>query len=335
MTLAERLNRPDIVCHALNNVGSAEQWLDLATGRLHLARSLEIALNQNFQEHAARAFTNSACVEMNQLGLAEARSFLERGIAYCVENDLVTWRDYMRGVLAQLFLRQGEWEEAAGEALDVISNDQATLLVRYPALVALATLRVRRGDPSAEPLLDEMARLLEKGKELQRLAAYAALMAERAWLGQADRGEALALIDLAESLSPTRAMFGELACWRQLLVPGCEPSDTAGMAIPHRLQLAGDWRGAAALWAEMQAPFEQALGLVRGDEAALRLALENTSPFLRRPSIITSRRCWASSTRSRAAKPPPLRAIQDAVRRAYSSKAGAVPHPALRATVSR
>jgi predicted ATPase len=274
VTLAERLNRPDIVCHALNNVGSAEQWLDLATGRLHLARSLEIALNQNFQEHAARAFTNSACVEMNQLGLAEARSFLERGIAYCVENDLVTWRDYMRGVLAQLLLRQGEWEEAAGEALDVISNDQATLLVRYPALVALATLRVRRGDPSAEPLLDEMRRLLEKGKELQRLAPYAALMAERAWLGQADRGEALALIDLAESLSPTRAMFGELACWRQLLVPGCEPSDTAGMAIPHRLQLAGDWRGAAAFWAEMQAPFEQALALVRGDEAALRLALE-------------------------------------------------------------
>ncbi|TGW05909.1 helix-turn-helix transcriptional regulator, partial [Mesorhizobium sp. M2D.F.Ca.ET.145.01.1.1] len=107
MELAERLNRPDVVCHALNNVGAAEQWLDLASSRRHLARSLEIALQKNFQEHAARAFTNCACGGMNQLDYREAQSFLDRGIDYCVENDLATWRDYMHGVRAQLRLRQG------------------------------------------------------------------------------------------------------------------------------------------------------------------------------------------------------------------------------------
>ncbi|MER9677920.1 LuxR C-terminal-related transcriptional regulator [Mesorhizobium sp. M0184] len=274
IALAEQLNRPDIVCHALNNVGSAEQWLDLANGRLHLARSLEIALEQNFQEHAARAFTNSACSEMNQLGFADARSFLDRGISYCVENDLVTWRDYMRGVLAQLLLRQGQWEEAAGEALEVIANDQATMLVRYPAVVALAKLRIRRGDPSAEPLFAEMTQFLDKGLELQRLAPYAALMAERAWLGQADKDEALGLIALAESLSTTRAVFGELATWRQKLAPDMDPGDTIGMAAPYRLLLAGDWQAAAELWAEMNAPYERGLALAEGDETAQRLALE-------------------------------------------------------------
>nr|WP_250889094.1 AAA family ATPase [Mesorhizobium sp. dw_380] len=272
--LAEEVDRPDIVCHALNNVGSAEQWLRLDNGRLHLSRSLEIALRENFQEHAARAFTNCACCGMNQLDYREAQSFLDRGIDYCVENDLATWRDYMHGVRAQLRLRQGCWDEAASEALDVIGNDQATALVRYPALVALAKLRIRRGDPSAEPLLAEMKRLLEKGAELQRLLPFAAVIAEQAWLGEADKDEALRLIGLAESMSPTRAVFAELAAWRQMLVPDIEPGDTAGMAVPYRMLLAQDWPGAASAWAELDAPYERALALAQGDEAAQRAALD-------------------------------------------------------------
>ncbi|TJW67056.1 MAG: helix-turn-helix transcriptional regulator, partial [Mesorhizobium sp.] len=137
---------------------------------------------------------NCACVEMNRLNLAEAEAFLDRGIAYCVENDLATWRDYMRGVQAQLLLRRGLWNEAAAVAHDVIDDEATTALVRYPSLVALARLRIRRGDPSAEPVLDEMKRFLDKGMELQRLAPYAAVMAELAWLGQGDRNEALRLI---------------------------------------------------------------------------------------------------------------------------------------------
>ncbi|TPI18846.1 AAA family ATPase [Mesorhizobium sp. B4-1-1] len=271
--LAERLNRADILCHALNNVGAAGQWLDFPKGRLDLARSLGIALSGNFQEHAARAFTNCACVEMNSLNFKEAASFLDRGIGYCVENDLATWRDYMRGVQAQLLLRRGLWDAAATMAHEVVDDDATTPLVRYPSLVALARLRIRRGDPSAEPIVEEMRRFLDKGMELQRLVAFAEVLAELAWLGQADRQEALRLIAVAESLAPTPAVFGELAIWRELLSPGSEPGDTEGMAEPHRLQLTGDWRTAAALWAEMGAPFEQAMALLPGDEAAQREAL--------------------------------------------------------------
>ncbi|WP_296744835.1 AAA family ATPase [Mesorhizobium sp.] len=272
--LAERLNRPDIICHALNNIGSVGQWLDIAKGRLQLARSLEIALEHNFQEHAARAFTNSACLGINQLNHVEAQSFLDRGIAYCVENDLATWRDYMRGAKAQLLVRSGLWDDAAAEAHEVIDNDATTALVRFPSLVALARLRIRRGDPAAEPVLEEMKRFLGKGMELQRLMPFAAVMAERAWLGLGDRDEVLRLIALAESLSPTRAVFGELVAWRSLLMPGSEPGDTSKMAAPYRMQLDGDWRGAAAAWDEMGAPFDRALALVHGDEAALREALD-------------------------------------------------------------
>lgn len=272
--LAERLNRQDILCHSLNNVGAAGQWLDLAKGRRDLARSLDIALQENFQEHAARAFTNCACVEMSRLNFCAAESILERGIAYCIENDLATWRDYMRGVQAQLLLRLGRWNEAAVVAHEVIDNEATTALVRYPSLDVLARLRIRRGDPSAEPILDEMKNFLDKGMELQRLAPYAAVMAELAWMGQGDRQEALHLIGLAEQLSPARAVFGELAVWRQLLRPESDPGAIRDMAEPHRLLLAGDWRGAAAAWEALGAPYERALALLRGDEAGLRQALE-------------------------------------------------------------
>jgi len=271
--LAERLNRADILCHALNNVGAAGQWLDFTKGRRDLARSLGIALSGNFQEHAARAFTNCACVEMNSLNFKEASSFLDRGIGYCIENDLATWRDYMRGVQAQLLLRRGFWNDAATMAHEVVDDDATTPLVRYPSLVALARLRIRRGDPSAEPIVEEMRRFLDKGMELQRLVAFAGVLAELAWLGQAETQEALRLIAIAENLAPTPAVFGELATWRELLSPGSDPGDTDGMAEPHRLQLTGDWRAAAALWAEMGAPFEQAMALLLGDEAAQREAL--------------------------------------------------------------
>src|SRR5690606_1990118 len=56
IALASALNRPDIVSHALNNVGSAEAWLNPDEGRRHLDRSLEIALAHDFPEHAARAY---------------------------------------------------------------------------------------------------------------------------------------------------------------------------------------------------------------------------------------------------------------------------------------
>jgi len=170
--------------------------------------------------------------------------------------------------------------------------------------VALAKLRMRRGDPSAEPLLAEMKRFLEKGTELQRLAPYAALMAERAWLGQGDAGEALALIDLAESLSPPRAAFGELACWRQLLAPDSDPGDTAGMAAPHRLLLDGDWQAAAAFWGEVNAPFEQGLALIAGDEAALRSALTIFERLEARPVALKVREMMRQSGVGHIARGP-------------------------------
>jgi hypothetical protein len=111
-------------------------------------------------------------VEVCLMDFHEAEAVLRSGIEYCVERDIDTWRDYMRGWLAELFLRQGRCDDAADVALEVVGNDDAAPVLRYTAVTVLARLQMRRGEDSAEAFA-ELSRFLVKGMELQRLAAYA------------------------------------------------------------------------------------------------------------------------------------------------------------------
>jgi DNA-binding CsgD family transcriptional regulator len=260
----DALDRPDILCHALNNVGCSARFGNPDHGRSLLDRSLATALSLDYPEHAARTYTNRAWFEFNQLDDDQAALFFDVGIAYCVERDLDTWRDYMRGWHAQLQLRHGCWDEAASMALRVLGNESATPLMRYPAVLALAKLRTRRGDPAGE-LLDELARFLETGMELQRFAPYAALVAERAWLGQAEMDLALRLLDEAQALAADPGMVPEVLCWQKMLDPARRKAPTSDMPRVYQLLLAGEWRLAADAWQKQGAPFEQALALFGGD----------------------------------------------------------------------
>jgi predicted ATPase/DNA-binding CsgD family transcriptional regulator len=266
------LDRPDIICHTLNNIGSALQWRSPEDATSRLERSLEMALAHDFPEHAARSYTNRGWLAFGLLADADARAWLEAGIAYCIERDLDTWRDYMRAYLAEVHLRQGQWDEAAVLAQLVRANDDAVPLARYPANLVLAKLRTRRGDP-VDDLLAELAGYLEAGMELQRLAPYAALMAERAWLGLFDRDAAGALLDQARALAPSAAMLPEVLWWQRMLGRNAR-CDMRGMPQPYALVLAGDWQAAALAWRDLGAPHEQGLSLLDGDHAAQRSALQ-------------------------------------------------------------
>ena len=68
-------------------------------------------------------------------------------------------------------------------------------------------------------------------------------------------------------------LIGELALWQER--GGVDSPSLEGIADPYRLELAGDWRGAAQLWNELGCPYESALATSRSDhEKELRGALE-------------------------------------------------------------
>lgn len=273
IVLAERLGRPDIVCHALNNIGYMEAWRDPDLCRRLLGRSLDMALEHGLEDDAGRAYANLVCIEYELLDNSRAQAMLDAGIPYCLEHDLDYMRLYMQGWKAALLLRRGEREAASAEALAVLGSVDGPGHFAYPAMTVLARLRTRCGAPPAEPMLDAMRAYLERGMELQRFAPFAATMAERAWLGLADRQESLALLDRALDQAHDPALIPEVLLWRRLLAPE-RPQPTVGrLAEPWRLHLSGDWRAAAAAWAAVGAPYEQALALLEGDARAQRRAL--------------------------------------------------------------
>jgi hypothetical protein len=60
-----------------------------------LLQALQIALDHDFHEHAARAYVNlgSAGTVNNDL---IARRYLEQGLSYCEQRDLDSWSTYLR-----------------------------------------------------------------------------------------------------------------------------------------------------------------------------------------------------------------------------------------------
>ncbi|MBB3308675.1 ATP/maltotriose-dependent transcriptional regulator MalT [Rhizobium sp. BK196] len=272
LVTTEDIARPEVLCHALNNVGTAICWREPDRARQTLDEALAIALDHGFQEHAARAFTNRAWVEIQLHATAAAEDILARGIAYCIEHDLDTWRDYMRGELSELLTFLGRWDEAAVAAQAVVDNQNAPALSRYPSLVALATLRTRRGEPT-DALLQEMEKFLANTFEFQRLSAHAALMAERAWLGLTDGDAALAGLRQASSLCSEDAAGSMIGFWAHILGETGFAADSTGGDAAVIAMLNGRWQEAADIWTDRRAPYFAALSLLDGDSDALYRAL--------------------------------------------------------------
>lgn len=254
--LAEALGREDIVCVVLNNMGMAQRWRDMAAARRLLGDSLDLALAHNWQEHAARAYTNLGSAEVERRALDAGLATLTAGIAYCGERDLDTLRLYMKGWLARAHLMRGEWGAAEDAASSVLTDELATDLARFQAAETLARLRLRRGDPAVAAPVAELESFLATGREFQRLMPYATLMAERAWVSAAGIEAALALLGEARALSPAPAANADIDLWAAVL---------AGR--PH------DWPRLAAERAAAGMPFEEAVALLHADDASARKAL--------------------------------------------------------------
>lgn len=205
--------------------------------------------------------------------LADAERWLQRAVAFATEHEMDGNLQYASAWLALVELRLGRWDAVGERASRVLARTGDRSISRLMALVALGSLRLRRGDPGADALMDEALALAGASATLQRLAPVCALRAEAAW----QRGDLVACDTEARAALPLaqqrdHAWFtGELAawCWRAGTLEAVPP----GCAEPHALAMAGRWAEAAACWERLGCPYEQARALAEGDEAAQRQAL--------------------------------------------------------------
>ncbi|HKR70321.1 MAG TPA: AAA family ATPase [Streptosporangiaceae bacterium] len=280
--LAEQLARPDILAHALNNVGTVE-FLSTPPGSPDkLMRSLTLARSEGDEEHVARALTNLGSSSMTLHDLPAADRWLSEGIAYCTDHDLDAWRLYMLACRARLEMETGHWPTALDTTHEVLHDPRTTSVTRVVALSARAQILVRRGDPDATAVLQEALDLATRLRDAWRTVPVAAAWAEAAYLS-GDRGRALEVVTSIMSSFPAAADgaggwgIAELAYWSSRLGNQAEEHPLVlqvPAGNPFLLQLRGDWSGASARWRELGYLYEAARALGESSDADdLRTAL--------------------------------------------------------------
>src|SRR5580692_580055 len=270
--IANELGDEEILSHAYNNVGSVQMRVPTyrQKGLNLLKRSLDIALRRHFHEHAARAYTNMASNAIQLKDYSLATTVLNDGIHYCEELELDSWRTYMLSWKARLLLDTGHWAEATATAEQLVSSDTQASIVKILALVVIGTIRMRRGEADALPLLVEARTKAFEAMELQRILAA---LLEYEWItGQAVLEKAaieyaIGLISQGGTLRESSEFDYWLWKVRRAQIPWHEVhdryrADHPAMAIE-----------TAAGWERLGCPYEQALFLFEGDEDAKREAI--------------------------------------------------------------
>jgi DNA-binding CsgD family transcriptional regulator/tetratricopeptide (TPR) repeat protein len=293
IALAEQIGDREALVHALNNVGTAEMMSGDLAGRAKLERSLELARQAQLGVDTGRAYINLGAA-LIWFGLFnEALQLIEQGIAYTRKQGLEAWLKCLIGQRATIELVFGRWDDATTTARSILDGPRDQVIgPRFDALVTLALVRARRGDPGAWPLLDEALETATEADELELLARAACARAETAWLEgrpQAIGAETELAYDRACRLAEA-TLAGELACWRDRAGLPVEPPD--GIPDRYRFQLSGEPELAAESFRSQGGDYDAAIALVTStDGISLRAALDELLALGAKPAAaIVSRR---------------------------------------------
>ena len=182
--MARELNNPDILSHALNNVGAAQMAKPdhEQEGFKNLMESLDIALKHDAQEHAARAYTNIIANFTANREYEKANIYLAKGIQYCLDKDLHSWMRYKLGWKARLLLDTGRLQEAKAIAASLLEFPDLTSIVKINALYILGTIDTWEGIQTSIELLNEAKQLAFITEEAQRILPVTLALSQYEWL---------------------------------------------------------------------------------------------------------------------------------------------------------
>lgn len=266
LELEEKFPSPEVRVHALCNLASAMLERDNVEGYELMKRSLELALEHDFHEHAARVYTNTAWALVSGLDWERAEQTLSDGIVFDAKHDLDSWTYYLIGVQAQLRLEQSRFEEAQTIASEVIAMENQTLLMKLPSLLVLSRVNLRLGHADAtEQLATAMEHALSVGEPPYVLRARVGLI-EAAW-HNGDTLEARRQIELQQELGviPGNCWRGaEFAVWahRYGLPEGALQGVAGGLPEPYQLEVDNRHDEAAAAWIAKGSDYRAALALL-------------------------------------------------------------------------
>jgi DNA-binding CsgD family transcriptional regulator len=285
IAVAEHVGDTDARVRTLNYLGTTELLRGLDVGQARLEQSIALAKEHDLPPSAGLGYINLCGSLGHRRRWHDADRLLAEGLDYCAQHGLEAWAECLRGRQAESALAQGRWTEATELAEAILqrtpSGDHES---KFSAHMALAGVRLRRGDPEVDPPLEAATEMAERFDEFTFRMDVAVLRAERAWLvGKPE--DVFAATDglLAEALERELDWYAaELAVWqRRAGRPAAAPEGDG----PFGRLLAGDRRGAAERLRELGCGYDAALALADSDaEADLRAALEEFQALGARPA---------------------------------------------------
>lgn len=274
ITMARLLGDREVLSHALNNVGYVQlkDESSLEKGKPLLEESLQLALTNDYHEHAARAYTNliSRLIEIRQYDLA--MKYLEEGLHYCEERDLDSWITYKLVWKARLLLETGSWQEALELARRSLRKEQSPV-VKIGAIVIEATVNMRQGEQPVVELLLEAKTLAFSTEEHQRIMPVMMALLELEWI----TGDKFISEQEIDYVTAVTKEVGEMQqadeFWFWLLQAGRSRTPHTACYKPYQLLENGRVTEAADFWLQKGCSYNAALALFHGSGGEKRKAL--------------------------------------------------------------
>ncbi|WP_433826253.1 ATP-binding protein [Actinoplanes sp. CA-015351] len=258
--LARAAGDAAVLSHALNNVGYAYWDVDDPRGRELLEESLAVALAAGEDDHACRAYTNIAWHLIDQQRPREAGALLDAGMVFAERTEVLGFLRYLHITRSVVHFQLCEWDEAEEHAR---WEEGAPSMMRTPALVVRGLVRVRRGLPGGEKMIEEAWEIARGIGEAQRIGPAGAAMAEAAWLrGDAGLIDRLTPVYLERHAAEGGRRLGAFGFWLVQL------GASVPLPLPYALMPAGRAKEAALRWRAAGCTYDEALALSYGDDPA-------------------------------------------------------------------
>ena len=268
--MAEQFGEMGLLSNIINSMACTKQGEEAIAD---FRRALDIALAAEADAEVGRAFTNLQATYGNEYMLHEAEQVFIDGMDYCEDHDIGTYAHCLRGSQGDVLMRLGRWDEADELLTFDLAERELSPVNKIGKLLTKGTLEARRGRSTAATTLEEALAYAEAGVEPAYVLGAASALLELAWLaGDAEgcRREAQRALPHAAAIDDWYK--GALATWIRRC--GLPEVDLGRMPAPYALQLAGDWRAAAAAWRELHVPYEEGLALLdSGDADAMMQAV--------------------------------------------------------------
>ncbi len=281
-----------IRAHALVNVGVVRANED-PDDQAVLVEAHDLADSVGAYFEAARALLTRSYAQLVWVRPVEAQEYAEFAARYAREHEVDMLLSYGTAFTAWLHLQKGNWAEAERLALPESRADGTVSQIL--ALIVLAKLAVRRGDPDARERLLRVRKNADRSGELQRHLPVLEAEVEKALLSGTPVPSEGVNRTIAELLASEPGAIsrsgGQIVGIAALAGIHLDPG-TAAIAAPYAAMGRGEWKNAARLWGGAGWGFERSLSLsMLDDDESLGEALEAARGLGARPLVerITSR----------------------------------------------